>query len=76
MHTITSRVLSRRVFLRAAASRCSAVSGCNGGRGRWAAAAPRPKRMICICATLGIHGPLLFPAESGRNYKDTPYLEH
>ncbi len=31
--------------------------------------------MVCICAPLGIHGPNLFPAEPGRDYKPTPYLE-
>lgn len=34
-----------------------------------------PKRMVMICARLGFHAPLLFPAETGRDYISTPYLE-
>lgn len=37
-------------------------------------AAPR-RRMVCICAPLGIHTPNLFPTESGKEYQLTPYLE-
>ncbi|MEM7603189.1 MAG: DUF1552 domain-containing protein, partial [Verrucomicrobiota bacterium] len=33
-----------------------------------------PKRMVAMCATLGFHGPQLFPATAGRNYELTPYL--
>lgn len=31
--------------------------------------------MICINTTLGLHTPNLFPAQSGRDYALTPYLE-
>ncbi len=34
-----------------------------------------PRRMIFICAPLGIHGPNLFPEKPGRDYAITPYLE-
>lgn len=34
-----------------------------------------PRRMICINTSLGLHTPNLFPAESGREYTLTPYLE-
>ncbi len=33
------------------------------------------RRMVAICSPLGIHTPHLFPAEAGRDYKATPYLE-
>jgi len=33
------------------------------------------RRMVAICSPLGIHTPHLFPAEAGRGYKATPYLE-
>lgn len=34
-----------------------------------------PRRMLAICAPLGIHTPNLFPTKSGRDYEVTPYLE-
>ena len=40
-----------------------------------AAEAGAPRRMVCICASLGIHAPFLFPKETGRGYALTPYLE-
>ncbi|MHC4877156.1 MAG: DUF1552 domain-containing protein, partial [Planctomycetota bacterium] len=33
-----------------------------------------PKRFVAACATLGFHGPFLFPEKSGRDYELTPYL--
>ncbi|TWT97295.1 DUF1552 domain-containing protein [Neorhodopirellula pilleata] len=33
------------------------------------------RRMVAICAPLGIHTPHLFPEQAGRDYKATPYLE-
>lgn len=39
------------------------------------APAAQPKRFICICNSLGIHGPLFFPAGAGRDFKESPYLE-
>lgn len=36
-------------------------------------AAP-PRRFVAICASLGFHGPHLFPQTTGRNYELTPYL--
>ena len=41
----------------------------------FAAAAGTPRRMVCVCASLGIHAPFLFPKEAGRGYALTPYLE-
>src|SRR5438105_3931097 len=40
-----------------------------------AAAAQPPKRMVCICTSLGLHTPFLFPQQTGRDYELTPYLE-
>ncbi len=40
-----------------------------------AAEAGAPRRMVCVCASLGIHAPFLFPKETGRGYGLTPYLE-
>jgi hypothetical protein len=31
--------------------------------------------MVCICTSLGLHAPFLFPAETGKDYTPTPYLE-
>ena len=33
------------------------------------------RRMVAICAPLGIHTPNLFPKQSGGDYQATPYLE-
>ena len=34
-----------------------------------------PQRMVCICTSLGLHTPFLFPEQAGRDYKPTPYLK-
>ncbi len=34
-----------------------------------------PKRMVCICNTLGLHAPSLFPEEAGLDYDSTEYLD-
>ena len=33
------------------------------------------RRMVCICAPLGLYTPNFFPTKTGRNYESTPYLE-
>ncbi len=40
-----------------------------------AAATPDVRRMVAICAPLGIHTPNLVPEHAGANYELTPYLE-
>jgi len=69
--------LDRRLFLRAAgvslALPCLDAFAPAAVRGA-PPAAPR-RRMVCICAPLGIHTPNLFPAETGKEYQLTPYLE-
>jgi Protein of unknown function (DUF1552) len=37
--------------------------------------APSRTNMVCICTSLGLHAPFLFPSETGRDYSLTPYLE-
>ena len=39
------------------------------------AKSPDVRRMLAICAPLGIHTPYLFPTETGRDYEATRYLE-
>ncbi|MEM7015685.1 MAG: DUF1552 domain-containing protein [Verrucomicrobiota bacterium] len=34
-----------------------------------------PRRMVCICAPLGIHPDYFFPKQAGSNYEFSPYLE-
>ncbi|MDB5340061.1 MAG: hypothetical protein JWN70_5680 [Planctomycetaceae bacterium] len=43
----------------------------------WGLCAERktPARMVTICTTLGLHAPDLIPAQSGKDYQVTPYLE-
>ncbi|HTU17479.1 MAG TPA: DUF1552 domain-containing protein [Gemmataceae bacterium] len=39
-----------------------------------APAKPR-RRMVCVCAPLGLHPPYFFPAKAGKDYEPTTYLE-
>ncbi|MFM2216152.1 MAG: hypothetical protein RL240_470 [Planctomycetota bacterium] len=34
-----------------------------------------PQRLVCICTTLGLHAPFLFPESSGTDFESTPYLK-
>ena len=41
-----------------------------------AGAVEQPKRrMICICAPLGLHPDNFFPTQSGKDYALSPYLD-
>ena len=40
-----------------------------------AAAGTVPRRMICICAPLGLHPDNFFPQQTGKGYAPSPYLE-
>ncbi len=72
----TSRTLSRRLFLRASGiSLALPLLDAMLPRAWGDNAAPQPKRMICICTALGMHGPLFFPTGAGRDYKESAYLE-
>jgi hypothetical protein len=67
--------LNRRRFLRAAGVSL-ALPWLDGlARPGSPAAAATPRRMVCICTPLGLHAPLFFPGEAGRDYRLTPYLE-
>jgi hypothetical protein len=44
-------------------------------RSRGAAAVAPRTNMVCICTSLGLHAPFLFPRESGADFTLTPYLE-
>ena len=63
--------IPRRTFLRAAGISLSLP---------WlealaAAPAREPRRMVCICAPLGLHPDYFFPQQAGRDYALSPYLE-
>lgn len=78
---LAGHALSRRTFLRAAGvtlalpwlasllprSARAATSGNPTPSGA-------PRRMICICTTLGIEAEYIFPKTTGRDYETTPYL--
>jgi len=64
--------LDRRTFLRAAG--VSIALPWMDSLVRGSAVVPR-RRMVCINAPLGVHGPNFFPAKTGRDYEATPYLE-
>jgi hypothetical protein len=34
-----------------------------------------PRRMVCVCAPLGLHPDYFFPKQTGRGYELSPYLE-
>src|SRR5262245_30285470 len=68
--------LNRRHFLRAAGvSLALPWLDAVAGSGTPGAAAPPPRRMVCVCTPLGLHAPNLFPARAGRDYPPTPYLD-
>lgn len=72
----STRSLSRRVFLRAGGVALALpFLDAMMPRAWGAAAAPQPKRMICMCTSLGMHGPLFFPTGAGRDYNASPYLD-
>ena len=69
--------LSRRSFLRAAGITLAlpALESFLPRRAIAAAAGGVPRRMVCICTTLGITAENIFPKQTGRGYALTPYLE-
>ena len=79
MNLIHSTTLSRRTFLRGAGVTLALplLEAMTPFRARAAAHAPAaaPRRMICINTSLGLHTPNLFPAQAGKDYALTPYLE-
>ncbi len=76
-----SKRLHRRHLLRGAGAAVIAlpfleVMGPSLGQQVLAAAPsnPSPKRFVAMCATLGFHGPFLYPESEGNEYQLTPYL--
>jgi len=68
--------LARRTFLRQTGiAMALPLLESMGSPRAWAAAAEGPQRMVAICTSLGLHAPSLFPAEYGRGYGSTPYLD-
>lgn len=68
--------LSRRTFLRSSGISLALpyLDAMESTRAFAADAAP-PKRLVTICASLGIYGPDFFPKEDGTAYTSTSYLE-
>ncbi|MCB1235712.1 MAG: DUF1552 domain-containing protein [Verrucomicrobiae bacterium] len=76
----TRPALNRRTFLRGAgvAVGLPFLEGMMPRPSRAAATAGETgdvRRMLAVCAPLGIHTPFLFPEKSGPDYEVTPYLE-
>lgn len=72
----TGRALSRRHFLKGTGSAVLSLpvlEAMSPAFLRGQSSTP-PKRMVAMCATLGFHGPQLFPKTPGRDYELTPYL--
>jgi len=73
-------MLNRRIFLRGAGVAMGlplleAMSSKVASLAQGAVETPDVRRMLGICAPLGIHTPFLFPQTAGPNYEVTPYLE-
>ncbi|MSR32303.1 MAG: DUF1552 domain-containing protein [Gemmataceae bacterium] len=64
--------LDRRLFLRAAGvSLALPLFDAHGAKEKTS----KPRRMVCLCAPLGLHAPNLFPTKDGKDYPSTPYLD-
>ncbi|MEQ8787593.1 MAG: DUF1552 domain-containing protein [Pirellulaceae bacterium] len=73
-------MLNRRMFLRGAGVAMGlpllqAMAPKFASVSRAAEETPDVRRMLAVCAPLGIHTPLLFPQKAGADYDVTPYLE-
>lgn len=79
MHGITGRHLSRRQLLRTAgvAIGLPLLDAMTPAFARAASAPVTPRRILAVCNNLGVLPEKFFPdaAETGRNYKLSPYLE-
>ena len=65
---------ARRSFLRGVGGTL-ALPLLNADAGQSDASKEKPRRMICVCAPLGLHPENFFPTEVGSDYKLSPYLE-
>ena len=75
-HLSTRPALSRRHFLRGAGSAMLGLPVLEAMTPNFSRAASTvsPKRFVAMCATLGFHGPHLFPTQEGLDYDPSPYL--
>ena len=74
-HVDTRRALSRRTVLKGAGVSL-AVPWLSAMSPAFAAADPAPpRRFVALTLSLGLLGENLFPAESGRDWKPSRYLE-
>ena len=68
--------IPRRTFLRTAGISLALpwldVFGVDPKR---ASASAAPRRLVCICAPLGLHPDNFFPQQPGKDYEPSPYLE-
>ncbi|MCH1493936.1 MAG: DUF1552 domain-containing protein [Rubripirellula sp.] len=65
---------ARRSFLRGVGGTL-ALPLLNADADQSDASKEKPRRMICVCAPLGLHPENFFPTEVGSDYKLSPYLE-
>src|SRR5262245_26236054 len=65
--------LHRRQFLRAAG--VAVALPCLDAFAPTRAADVLRRRMVCLCAPLGLHPEYFFPEKDGKDYELTPYLE-
>ena len=73
---VASPALSRRAFLRGTGvSLALPFLDAMWPQRMFAASAMPPKRMVTVCASLGIYPADFFPKEAGRDYAPSPYLE-
>ena len=80
MNLSLKKHLSRRAMLRGSGALLAlpwleAMLPAFATRAQAAAATTPPRRLLAMNYGLGFHGPHLFPAEAGRDYQPTPYLE-
>ena len=76
MNSSFSSALPRRKFLQGAGVALTLpLLDAFVGRVRGESAPASGKKMVCICTSLGLHAPFLFPDETGAEYAPTPYLE-
>lgn len=70
------RTVRRRALLKAAGAAIALpLLDSFAPKARSADSGPSRTNMVCICTSLGLHAPFLFPAETGPDYVLTPYLE-
>ena len=80
MNVSIHKHLSRRALLRGSGALLAlpwleAMLPAFANRAQAAVATAPPRRFLAMNYGLGFHGPNLFPAEAGHDYRPTPYLE-